>query len=117
MSPTLLFTSECSASGGSVSEVGYSILNHNGRTFVAVFLSAQKHLINTCEGQVDRGGHHVICHKLAKSSGWKEGFHTLEQMGIDSATHTLALKTEEVDNSEKKSGNISTGNVACSLQM
>lgn len=66
---------------------------------------------------MDRGGHHVICHKLAKSSGWKEGFHTLEQIGIDSAAHTLALKTEEVDNLEKKSGNISTGNVACSLQM
>ena len=69
---------------------------------MAVFLSAQKHLITTCEGQVDRRGQHVICHTLAKSNGWKEGFHTLGQIGVDSATHALALKTEEVDNLGKK---------------
>lgn len=70
-----------------------------------MFLSAQKHLITTSDGQVDRRGQRVTCHTLAKSNGWKEGFHTLGQIGVDSATHTLALKTEEVDNLEKKMWN------------
>lgn len=45
---------------------------------------------------MDRRGQHVICHALAKSNGWKEGFHALGQIGVDSATHTLALKTDNL---------------------